>query len=311
MQYSTCPKSAAGWLALFIGAVALFLSPVRAEEPGQTPRPTSTEPVREPPEEELVKLDKGHPYFKDLEFEGPFEHRGFPITDPKKWNKADAELKAYDYVLAFAKEQPVERMKKYAVRNVPVENLFRRIKQDYMLELLHFEGKLKLVLAMKPTPGLEKLEQVKELYEAWLYPRGSNKLVCVVVSELPEGIKVGEDQSAWVAFDAYYFRLFHYESRAPKDRTDPEKKQWHEAPMFLGRTFEVLPPEPPAATYNPTMLIGIATGLGLLAATGFILTLWFRRGDRRIGSKARERIHESVLFENTPDSPGPMNRISE
>jgi len=307
MPYSTCPKSVAGWLAIFVCALALSQSLSRADEPGQTPRPTPTEPVREPPEEELVRLDKKNPYFALLEMEGPWENRGQPIADPKRWGKADAEIKAYDYILGFAKRQPVERMRKYSVRNVPVENLFRPIKQDYFLELLHFEGKLALVQARKPTPGLQDLEQVEEIYDVWLFAKGTNKLLNLIVTELPTGIQPGKNQTAQVAFDAYFFRLLHYESQQAKDRSNPDKRQWESAPMFLGRTFEVLPPEPPAATYTPTMVLGVAIGLAILAAVGFILALWFRRGDRRIGTKARDRIHESVVFENIPDPPGPVN----
>jgi hypothetical protein len=39
--------------------------------------------------------------------------------------------------------------------------------------------------------------------------------------------------------------------------------------------------------------------------------LWFRRGDRRIQAGARDRLHQSVTFDEFPDAPGPVNRISE
>lgn len=311
MRHFTGPKSVARSSAILVCVAALTNAPARAEEPGQTTRPTPTEPVREPSDEELVRLDKKSPLFAQLEFEGPFQNRGKPIADPKRWGKADAEIKAYDYILAFAKKQPVERMRKYAARNVPVENLFRPIKQDYMLELLHFEGKLALVQAMKPTPDLENLDKVDELYEAWLYPRGSAKLFCLVVSELPVGVQPGENQTAWVAFDGYYFRLFHYESRQAKERAEPDTKQWHQAPMFLGRTFEMLPPEPADATYSPTMLIGIAVGFGVLVIVVVGMAYWFRRGDRRVGYVARERLHQTVVFDDNLGPPGPVDRISE
>jgi len=307
MPYSTSPKSVAGWLVFVVCALVLSWSAARADEPGQTPRPTPSEPVLEPTEEEQVRLPKSNPYFQVLEIEGPFENRGEHIADPKRWAKADAEIKAYDFIVAFAKRQPVERMRKYSVRNVPIENLYRKIKQDYFLELLHIEGKLALVQARKPTPGLEDLEKVEALYDVWLIAKGTNKLINLIVTELPAGIEPGENQKAQVAFDAYFFRLLHYESRRPKDRADPDKKQWESAPMFLGRTFEVLPPEPPAETYTPTMVLGVGIGLGVLAAVGFILAFWFRRGDRRVGTKARDRIHESIVFENIPDPPGPVN----
>jgi hypothetical protein len=311
MLYSTGPKFVACFSALALCGVGFVVSSAKAQEPGQTPRPKSTEPVRETTEEELVRLNQSHEYFQGLPNEGPFLHRGDVIADPKQGTLADRELKAFDYILSFAKDQPIERLKKYSARNVPLQNLYFPIRQDYIRELIHIEGKLALVMAMKPTDALRDREKIEQLYEAWIFVRGTDKLVCVVVSELPEGITPGKNQTASVAFDAYYFKLWHYASSRPKDRNDRDKKQWETAPLFLGRSFEVLPPDPPEPTYSPTMLTGIAVGLGALIVLGVGTALWFRRGDRRIGATTRERLHESVSFENIPGPQGPANPFSE
>jgi hypothetical protein len=304
---STYSIACTWWSAVSFCALLLVCSAV-GQEPGQTPQPKSTDQLREPTEEELVRLDKDHPYFKPLEDEGPFHHRGQTIVDPKRRQSADAELKAFDYILGFASRQPIERLKKYSIKDVPVDNLFRPIKQDYLRELLHFEGKLSLILAMKPTADLKELEKVDQLYEAWVFPRGSSKLVCVVVSELPDGVKSGEDQNVWVAFDAYYFKLWHYESRQAKDKADPDKRQWLRAPMFLGRTIEIIPEQTVVESiYTPTMLISVVSGLAALCALALGIGLWFRKGDRQIGATARERIHQSVTFETPPDQNGSAN----
>jgi len=279
-------------------------------EPGPTPPPKATEPPPQPSEEELVRLPQDHEYFKFVEDEGPFLNRGKPVADPALGTAAKMELKAYDFVLAHAKRQPVERLTTYSVRGVPFDNLFRPIKQDYLRELLHFEGRLALVLAMKPTDELKNLDGVDRLYEAWVTPRGSRHYACLVVTELPPGIEPGENQTASVAFDAYYFKLFHYESREPKDRADPDKKQWHKAPLFLGRTFEVFP-EAPEPTYSPMMLAAVVTGLVALGLVALGMGLWFRRGDRRVHTGARDRLHGSVAFDDIPDVPAPVNRIGD
>jgi hypothetical protein len=298
-----CPRAATGLSAAFLCALVL---PARGEE-----NPKAAESPRQPTDEELVRLPREHEYFKYVEDEGPFLNRGKPISDPKLGYAAKMELKAYDFVLAHARRQPVERLRTYSLKGVPFDTLFRPIKQDYLRELLHYEGKLALVLAMKPTDDLKNLEGVDRLYEAWVTPRGSRHFACLVVSELPPGVRPGENQTANVAFDGYFFKLFHYESREPKDPADPDKKQWHKAPLFLGRTFEVTAPDEPAATYTPAMLVAIALGLLALGLVALGMGLWFRRGDRRVHAGARDRLHENVTFDDIPDAPGPVNRIRD
>jgi hypothetical protein len=295
-----------------VGLSVLCLCALTTAAPGQNgSQPTATGSARQPSEEELVRLPRQHEYFALLKDEGPLLNRGKPIADPKLGYAAQMELKAYDFILAHAKRQPVERLRKYSIKNVPVENLFHPIRQDYVRELLHFEGHLAAVLGMKATDDLKNLEGVDRLYEAWVAFRGSNKFACVVVSELPPGIQPGENQTANVSFDAYFFREWHYESRRVKDPgRDPDKRQWEKAALFLGRTFEVTAPDEPAPTYTPAMLAGIALGLLALGLAALGLGLWFRRGDRRIQAGARDRLHANVTFDDIPDALGPVNRMS-
>ena len=279
---------------------------VAADEPGQTPRPKGVEPPQVS-EKELVQLDKKFPDFQFVEDDAPFINRGFKIADVGRANAGFREQRAYDYVLEFASRQPIERMQKYSVKDVPVENLFRPIRQDYLRELLHFEGKLALVREMKPTDELNELSGIEHLYEVWIWPKESSKLLCVVVSQLPEGIELGEDQNQWIAFDAYFFKLWHYESRRKKgNASDPEKRQWERAPLFLGKTVELIaaPPAPPAS-FSPAMLAGLGAGLAGLVVTALLITLWFRKGDRRLRSQAREKIEAQAMFDNIPDQPVP------
>jgi hypothetical protein len=291
------------------GACAILLTTIAcAQEPGQTPRPKDAPPPPNVPEEELVRLDKSFPHFQFVEDPGPFIYRGDKIMDARRESAAIRELKAYEYVLAFANRQPIERLRKYSTKDVPVENLFRPIRQDYLRELLHIEGKLALILAMKPTEDLKALEGIEQLYEVWVWPRGSTKLVCVVVSELPEGLQPGEDFNKWVSFDAYYFKLFHYESRQGKEKSDdPDKKQWHRAPLFLGKSVELKGTIQEESTYTPGMLVGVLGGLLALGLAGFLMTLWFRRSDRHIRTAARQKIEAQAMFDDSPGQPGPVN----
>ena len=284
----------------------LLACPVFAQDrTGPTLPPKPDGPPREPTEAELVRLPRDHEYFQYVEDDGPFIARGRPHSDPKLGHAAAMELKAYDYVLAFARTQPAERLRAHATQNVPLDILFRPIRQDYLRELLHYEGRLALVLEMKPTEGLRELEGVERLYEAWITPRGTDKFVVLVVSELPPGIQPGDRQTANVAFDGYFFKLFHYETREPKDRAEPDRKVWRKAPMFLGRTFEVRPSDPQLGTYSPVMLAGVVAGLTVVVVVAVLMGLWFRRGDRRIQAGARDRLHQNVSFDNIPGPPAP------
>jgi hypothetical protein len=305
---------ALGRLTLFLAACAAVV-PARGQEPGQTPRPAVTEPLREPSEEEQVRLAKDFPSFAALKDDAPFVYSGKTQMDVRRQEAALEEEKAFDYVLAHARRQPAERLTKYSIKDVPIENLYRPIRQDYLRELVHVDGTLMLILPMRPTKNLTELDGIENLYEAWVSvpAPNTNRLVCLVVSELPTGVSPGENQFLKVSFDAYFFKLWHYETRQAKDPKDPEKHQWERAPLFLGKTFEVRGPaatEP--GTYNSTMVLGLVGGLAVVIAAAVGIGLWFRKGDKNIRASARQKIESTVTFEDTPvPAAGPVNRISD
>ena len=283
------------------------------QEPGQTPRPTTTVPVREPSDEELVKLDKTLPIWSAVKDDAPFTHTGKTQLDAVRLRKMIAEEEAFNYVLGVAHRQPADRLRRASLKDVPLENLFHDIRADYLRELIHLRGQLALILPMKATDELQRLYGLENLYEAWVYARGTGdpKLVCVVVTELPEGVRPGENQNVRVAFDAYYFKLWHYETRKVKDPSkDPEKHEWHRAPLLLGKTFEVTGPVVPAETDTPGMLYGVVGGLAALFLAAVGMAVWFRRGDKNVRAAARQKIEDGVKFEDNP-APGPVNRITD
>lgn len=269
-----------------------------AQEPGQTLPPTDGNKVAQPrPLVESVQLDREYPNFQFIEDDAPFEYRGKKIIDPKKEMAAANELKAYDYVLAFANKLNPEVMAKYSARNVPYPTLFRDgLRAEYLRELMHFEGKLSLILPMKPTDGLRDLDKIDKLYEVWIYPAGHNDPLCLVVTELPEGIEPGEDKNLNVSFDGYFFKLLRYESRQDKPG-EAGKKQWRRAPLFLGRTFEnkgsAISAEP---LYSDNMLLTIVLAmLGLFSCVAG-LGWWLKRGGRYVEEEKRRRLEESASF---------------
>jgi hypothetical protein len=299
-----------GWTILLVWAGAGL-----GQEPGQTPRPATADPVREQSDEELVRLNKDLPEWSSVKDDAPFVYAGKLQMDAVRMRRALEEEKAFNYVLGVAHRHPADRLRRASAKDVPLENLFHDIRADYLRELLHIDGQLALVLPMKPTDELRDLHGIENLYEAWVYVQGATKprLVCVVVSELPAGVSPGENQNVKVAFDAYYFKLWHYETRKVKDPAkDPDKHEWHRAPLLLGKTFEVTGAVTAETTYTPGMLYGLVGGLAALVLAALGMGLWFRRGDRHTRAAARQKIVSGVTFEDSPDpAPAPVNRIAD
>src|SRR5260370_39616558 len=70
------------------------------------------------------------------------------------------------------------------------------------------------------------------IYEAWIFDkelRGANP-VLVVITDLPQGVAVGEQMDIPVSFDAYFFKRYRY---VAGDGT-------RECPMLIARTLQVL-----------------------------------------------------------------------
>jgi hypothetical protein len=296
------------------GLVLVLAGPTAAQnptlEPGQTPPPKVEGPVvRDLPEEELVRLDKSLDWFKTVT-DGPFRLRGQDekLPDELAEYRAKAELKAYNYVLHFAKDKPPDLLRKYSAKDVPFSNLLAPVRSDYFRDLLHYKGTIRRLQPLKPTEDLEKTAGIKQLYEAWMLPDGYSNVLVYVFTELPEGVKTGEDVFQRAAFDAYYFKHYHYESAEKKGDGKP---QWKFAPMFLGRTFEPLPPTDDGPVFTGGMVAGVMGGLAVILLTAVVLGLWFRRGDRKIKAEL-DRRHDLVTFDDIPAGPdAPVNRISD
>jgi hypothetical protein len=106
--------------------------------------------------------------------------------------------------------------------------------------------------------------------------------VCVVCSELPAGLKPGEDLDRRVSTDAYFFKLYRYEAG----------DGWRRAPLLIGRAAvpAVSDASAPASIWAvPGAVVPLTLGLvGLAAAVAVGVAWWFRREDRR----ARERLRQ-------------------
>jgi hypothetical protein len=287
-----------------MAAVMTFLSLVTSSSYSQSPDksdenppskykpPEKVEPVDPIKEADTVRLDTELEFFGFVENDSAHRYRGNKIPDPKKEMAAAKELMAFDYVLAFASKQPLDRLAKYSQKNVGYANLYKPIHVDYLRELIHFEGRLMMVSVSKATPDLIGLEKIDKLYDCWIVPKNQSEPLCLVVTELPPGIEPGEDIKRMVSFDAYFFKLWRYESRQ-KNNNDSEV--WRRAPLFLGRGFNDLGViETKSPQQSSGMLLGLGLGMGGLLAIVVLMALWFKKSDKLVRDTNQRRMLDNV-----------------
>lgn len=168
-----------------------------------------------------------------------------------------------------------------ARRNVSFADLFLDGRRDYQFQLVEVKGRLVRVKAMERSKALIDAG-VAELYQAWVIPHNEPRgnPVCVVITELPEGVQPANRMNYNVVVVGYFFKLFHYESAEPS-KTDPNRFEWKKAPLLIARGLSVLPePDGPGvwASWFIPIIVGGVVGLAL---TAVVLSRWFRAGDER------------------------------
>ena len=276
------------------GALAAWSTLLNADRSGiiRLPEPMQVEP--DPP----LNIDKAEPLLAHM-IVGVQDDK--PL--PSKWNQNVDEQNAYSAVLFEASRIPVAAFRKGAREDVTFAHLASQPAR-YRGEIIHVEGKLRQLRRFDP-PATAKAAGVKDLYEAWIFnpEKFGADPWCILFTELPAGIKFGENQTPMVAFDGYFFKRYKYESRNTN-----KAEHWRTAPLLIGRTI-VLNGAAPVATTEPeedwaSSLIPLYLGLVIVSiAVAFGLGWWFRRGDRNVRARlaiAREREFELNVTMNTP-----------
>jgi hypothetical protein len=147
----------------------------------------------------------------------------------------------------------------------------------YRGQVVTIRGKLKRLREWQPPRPVFK-SGVEKFYEGWIYADtpGSNP-VCVMVAELPPGIKTGEWIDHRVTFHGYFFKKYVYFTA--KDR--------RVTLLCVGRTL--VPEAQPARTGSAGMPTGFLTAVvGFIAGVLFLVLLlhwWLNRGDRKFRAR--------------------------
>lgn len=203
---------------------------------------------------------------------------GTPL--PQRWDQGQEERAAYDRVVYAASRLSAEALRRGARTDLTYAHLFNEPKK-YRGEVVHVEGTLRQLRRYDPSVELARAG-IKDLYEGWVIsPNYGTNPWCVLFTELPAGVQVGDRLNYSVSFDGYFFKKFRYKAR---DSVKADEARL--APLLIGRTVVPAPAvaeaPPPDDDWlhqvPPAFLATIAAGLVLVLGLGW----WFRRGDRHV-----------------------------
>lgn len=256
------------------------------------------EKVQEPPITKATRLDLNGPYIIE-------DNKPIPSWFVK--NDPQGEPTAYSEVLRLAHKTPAKAFQAGVNPLVSYAHMFNE-PVSHRGEVVQVKGTMTRLRRFDPPILSSKEDGIKDLYEGWIFDLkiyGANP-VCVVFTELPKGLQVGELLRTNVTFDGYFFKRYAYESG---EKGAKGKPVWRLAPLVIGHA-PVVEEVPQAAIEEGTSL---GTGLvmiflALVAGTMFFalgLLFWYRRGDRHIrqriaGASARPFIDPSDVQQESP-----------
>jgi hypothetical protein len=170
---------------------------------------------------------------------------------------------------------------------------------NYRAAIVHVQGILRRVRRFD-VPEFARKQGVQNRYEGWLTEdRDGRNLWCVIFTELPPGLELGDKLAQEVSFDGYFFKLYGY----PRQLADG-KTEWHAAPLLIGHAPVLRPPAQADSTWSMTeallpAFLGFVGGVIVLTA---VLGWWFRRNDQRVRLRLEAARQAGVVV---PDAVAP------
>ncbi len=201
------------------------------------------------------------------------------VRDEKPILAGTLEEDAYNGTLVLAHRADAAAFDAAARGDLTYVQLFREPAR-YRGQVVRVEGRMKRVRRYDDPPEKAREAGVAHLYEGWLFNDdfGINP-VCCVFTELPPGLRVAETMEERVRFAGYFFKRYRY-----KAGDTPGPNEWRDAPLLVGKVVAVLPraaAAPPAEWGRPLLPLFLALVAGTVLFV-VSLTLWLRRGDRRV-----------------------------
>jgi hypothetical protein len=205
-------------------------------------------------------------------------------TQMTRFDSAWAEIAAENRVIIHASRFTPEQLEEHAIPDVKFADLFEEVRRDYKFKNVKMEGRLIRVRRMQVNNEL-KAAGVEQAFEGWLIPANEPRgnPVCIVFTELPEGVEPADRVNKWVTFAGFFFKKMRYKSGEPDPKRPGEYLDKY-APMLIGKgpigRDERDPDRPTSLTWNTFLLAAIFCGVLLIGAAG-LLTWYYRSGDRR------------------------------
>lgn len=245
--------------------LTLIAMTLRAEPPISAPDHPPIEPAPAP---DALQLNKS--LLKYVEDDAPV--RGVKENPD--------EALAYDYVVRFAKDVTLESFRKAAIERLTFADLLGPEAASHRGSVAHVEGRLKRIRDIGPTTALEA-DGVKNLYECWIVSEAYRGYSwCLICTELPADLTVGDQLDARVSFDAYFYKIYRF-------RTDDGARK---APLMIGRslTTRPVPSLYSAETSGLEAIVAIGVTIGVVLVVGVGLIWWYRRDDLRTKERLRQ-----------------------
>lgn len=216
---------------------------------------------------------------------------------------------------AFAAQKHRQERNKYAeyrenLNEVPlykwlVKDLFDSVNENqpsrYHGQLVTLHGHIRKLISYDAH---ENAFGVTKLYEAWLYPIGTEKFeaddartnpVVIICTSIPEGMPTGENLAEEASVTGYVFRLHAYRSRIPLKNAGGETKRLI-APMILASKIEWHPP-PPGPSAPWWLKAALLGGVGLI----LLAIIIYGRRDR---SSHKKLMQERLSADEEPGFDG-------
>lgn len=251
--------------------------------------------------EEAPEPDNPPPSAPKLDLQDKRVEDRAPIRSMKENRE---EFLAYCDAVMTARFTPAAAFTKSARRDLTFAHLFEQPKR-YRGEVAHVEGRMRRLRHLEADSFLWS-QGVQDLYEGWIFDFNlyGAQPVCVLFTDLPSGMSVGEQTDYPAAFDGYFFKRYRYEGA---------DKRWHDTALLIGHEpILVADPAPSSrgtlsATFRWTVVAIVAAIIGLIGGLGW----WYRQGDRRV--RAQVSASRSAMMpanEFAADEPAPAEETA-
>jgi hypothetical protein len=181
------------------------------------------------------------------------------------------EHNAYCLALITSHAAAREALAQKARLDVTYAHLFEQ-PEEYRGVLVHVTGRMRRLRRFESPAFVRESYDIPFIYEGWTFDseRYGTNPTCLIFTELPQGIGIGEEIDQHVSFDGYFFKRYRYQAG----------DGWRDAPLIIGKSPEL---QPMTHTGLPRSFVWIIAGLmGSGTALVAVLAWWYRRGDRRV-----------------------------